>query len=128
MCTGKSMVVVAALALVGCAASEEGEGSDLLLRVRISGSEITSVQVIDRAAPEDFEDDLRPQLSGAMGIIWTDFESGETLADGWMPPMQIDQDEFYLVVPAPAGDDGALLTVTLPTEHGPFVVTAHVAP
>ena len=127
MCTGRNLVVVAALALAGCAATEEGDGSELMLRVRIAGSEIASVDVIDRAAPEDFEDHLRPQVSGDMGIIWTDFASGETLADGWMPPMQIDQEEFYLVVPAP-GDDGALLTVTLPTRSGPFVVTAHVAP
>lgn len=126
MCTGRSLVVVAALALAGCA-TDEGDGSELMLRVRITGAEISSVEVIDRAAPEDFEDGFRPQLSGDMGIIWTDFASGETLSDGWMPPMQIDQQEFYLVVPAP-GDDGALLTVTLPTETGPFVVTAHVAP
>lgn len=127
MCTGRSLVVVAALALAGCATTEEGDGSDLMLRVRISGGEISSVEVIDRAAPEFFEDDFRPQVSGGMGIIWTDFESGETLADGWMPPMQTDQEEFDLVVPAP-GDDGALLTVTLPTRSGPFIVTAHVAP
>ena len=127
MCTARSLVVVAALALAGCAATEEGDDSDLMLRVRITGAEIASVDVVDRAAPGYFEDELRPQLSGDMGIIWTDFSSGETLADGWMPPMQIDQHEFYLVVPAP-GDDGALLTVTLPTEDGPFVVTAHVAP
>ena len=127
MCTARNLVVVAALALAGCAATEEGDGSDLMLRVRITGAEIASVDVVDRAAPEYFEDDLRPQLSGDMGIIWTDFDSGETLADGWMPPMQIDQHEFYLVVPAP-GAEGALLTVTLPTENGPFVVTAHVAP
>jgi hypothetical protein len=127
MLTARSLVVVAALALAGCAATEEGEGGDLMLRVRIAGAEIASVDVVDRAAPEYFEDDLRPQLSGDMGIIWTDFASGETLADGWMPAMQIDQQEFYLVVPTP-GDEGALLTVTLPTEHGPFVVTAHFAP
>ena len=127
MCTARNLVVVAALALAGCAATEEGDGSELMLRVRITGSEIASVDVIDRAAPDYFEDNLRPQVSGDMGIIWTDFESGETLADGWMPPMQIDQQQFYLVVPAP-GDEGALLTVTLPTRQGPFVVTAHVAP
>lgn len=126
MCTGRSLVVVAALALVGCAAEDE-DGGDLMLRVRFAGTEIGSVEVIDRAAPEEFEDDLRPQPNGDMGILWTDYATGETLADGWMPPMQSDQDELYLVVPA-AGADGALLTLTLPTDHGPFVVTSYVAP
>lgn len=124
MCTGRSLVVVAALALVGCAAADDDDGSDIMLRVRVTGAEISSVEVIDRAAAEDFEDDYRPQPSGDTGIIWTDFESGETLADGWMPPMQ---DELYVVVPAP-GADGALLTMTVPTEQGPFVLTAHVEP
>ena len=123
MCTGRSLVVVAALTLVGCAATDDDDG-DIMLRVRLTGAEIASVDVIDRAAPEEFEDDLRPQVAGETGIIWTDFESGVTLADGWMPPMR---DELYLVVPAP-GPDGALLTMTIPTEHGPFVLTAHVEP
>jgi len=123
MCTGRSLVVVAALTLVGCAATDDDDG-DIMLRVRLTGAEITSVDVVDRAAPEEFEDDLRPQVAGETGIIWTDFESGVTLADGWMPPMR---DELYLVVPAP-GPDGALLTMTIPTEHGPFVLTAHVEP
>jgi hypothetical protein len=127
MCTGRNLVVVAALALVGCAAAEEEDGSDIMLRVRFTGAEITSVEVVDRAAPEEFADDLRPQVSGDMGIIWTDYASGETLADGWMAPMRVDQQAFDLVVPAP-GAEGALLTVTLPTEHGPFVVNAFVEP
>jgi hypothetical protein len=123
MCTGRSLVVVAALTLVGCAASDEDDG-DIMLRVRVTGAEIASVDVIDRAAPEEFEDGLRPQEFGETGIIWTDFESGETLAGGWMPPMQ---EVLYVVVPAP-GPDGALLTMTVPTEQGPFVLTAHVEP
>jgi hypothetical protein len=124
MCTARNLVVVAALALVGCAAADDEDGSDIMLRVRVTNAEITSVEVIDRAAPEYFEDNYRPQVSGDTGILWTDFESGETLADGWMPPMR---DELYVVVPAP-GADGALLTMTVPTEHGPFVLTAHVEP
>jgi hypothetical protein len=115
---------VAALTLAGCAAGDEEDGGDIMLRVRVTGAEIASVDVIDRAAPEEFEDGLRPQVTGETGIIWTDFESGETLADGWMPPMQ---EVLYVVVPAP-GPDGALLTMTVPTEHGPFVLTAHVEP
>jgi hypothetical protein len=127
MWTGRSLVVVAALALVGCAAADDEDGSDMMVRVRFTGTEIDSVEVIDRAAPEEFADDLRPQPSGDMGILWTDYATGETLADGWMPQMRGSQDEFTLVVPA-AGDDGALLTVTLPTASGPFVATAYVAP
>ena len=123
MFTGRSLVIVAALTLAGCAASDEDDG-DIMLRVRVTGAEIASVDVIDRAAPEEFEDDFRPQVTGETGIIWTDFESGETLAGGWMPPMQ---DVLYVVVPAP-GPDGALLTMTIPTEAGPFVLTAHVEP
>ena len=126
MCTGRSLVVVAALALVGCAADDE-DGGDIMLRVRFTGTEITSVEVIDRAAPEEFEDDLRPQSTGDMGIIWTDYATGETLADGWMPSMTASQSEFTMVVPS-AGADGALLTVTLPTASGPFVATAFVEP
>ncbi len=126
MCTGRSLVVVAALALVGCAAADDEDG-DIMLRVRFTGTEINSVEVIDRAAPEEFEDDLRPQSSGDMGILWTDYSTGETLADGWMPPMGRSQSEFYVVVPSP-GVDGALLTVTLPTASGPFIATAFVEP
>lgn len=127
MCTGRTLVVVAALALVGCAATDDEDGSDIMLRVRFTGTEIDSVEVIDRAAPEEFADGLRPQPSGDMGIIWTDYATGETLADGWMAPMRAAQDEFTLVVPAP-GADGALLTVTLPTASGPFIATAFVEP
>jgi hypothetical protein len=127
MCTGRSLVVVVALALVGCAAADDEDGGDIMLRVRFTGTEITSVEVIDRAAPEEFEDDLRPQSTGDMGIIWTDYATGDTLADGWMPPMRASQSEFTVVVPT-AGDDGALLTVTLPTASGPFVATAFVEP
>lgn len=127
MRTGSSIAVVVALALSGCAAMADGEGDDLMLRVRISGAEIASVEVVDRAAPGDLDDQMRPQMSGDVGIIWTDYESGETLADGWMPPMQVDQTELYLVVPAP-GSEGALLTVTVPTDSGPFVLTSYFAP
>lgn len=127
MCTGRSLVVVVALALVGCAATDDEDGGDIMVRVRFTGTEITSVEVIDRAAPEEFEDDLRPQPNGDMGILWTDYATGETLADGWMPRMGASQSEFTMVVPS-AGDDGALLTVSLPTASGPFIATAFVEP
>lgn len=127
MCTGRTLVVVAALALAGCAAADDEDGGDIMLRVRFTGAEIASVEVIDRAAPDEFADDLRPQPSGDMGIIWTDYATGETLADGWMPPMRASQSEFSVVVPS-AGADGALLTVSLPTASGPFIATAFVEP
>ena len=122
-----SFLLVATVAFAGCAASEEGDGDDLMLRVHISGSAIAALEVVDRAEPGALEDDLRPQLNGDIGVIWTDYATGETLADGWMPAMPAGEQEFYLVVPAPS-TDGALLTVTLPTDQGPFVLTSYFGP
>lgn len=127
MRTAGMFLVVALLAGSGCAGMD-GDGEDeLLLRVRFSANAISGIEVVDRAAFGVFDNDLRPQTSGDIGILWTDYASGETLADGWMPPMQTQPErELYLAVPTPSTGE-ALLTVTLPSESGPFVVTAYLA-
>jgi hypothetical protein len=126
MQTAWRLLVVAVLALSGCAAMGGEEGDDLLLQVRFSGTAIAAVEVVDRAEPGRLAEHLRPQQSGDIGIIWTDYSSGETLAGGWMPPMEAGGEQaLHLVVPAP-GAGGALLTITQPTEHGPVVATVYL--
>ena len=127
---------VAAIGLTGCVAVTDEDEEELKLRVGLEGYSIESVEVVDRGMLGDLDDAMRPQPSGMTGVIFTDTTSGETLAEGWttMPtPMPQEQGgtpetdgmpaaELHVVVPAPRGD--AILTLSVPTEAGPIVMTS----
>lgn len=122
-------VCVAAIGLTGCVAMSDEDEEELKLRVSLDGYSIEAVEVVERGALGELDDTMRPQPSGLTGVIFTDTTSGETLAEGWttMPtPMPSDEDEMpaaelYVVVPMPEGD--AILTLSVPTEAGPIVMT-----
>ena len=123
------MCAVAAIGLTGCVAMSDEDEEELQLRVSLEGYSIATVEVVQRGALGELDDTMRPQPDGLTGVIFTDTTSGETLAQGWttMPtPMPSDEDEMpeaelYVVVPAPHGD--AILTLSVPTEAGPIVMT-----
>jgi len=129
---------VAAIGLSGCVAMSDEEEEELKLRVTLEGYSIETVEVVERGALGELDDTMRPQPSGLTGVIFTDTTSGETLAEGWtamptpMPSSAVPQGvvpegevmpaaELYVVVPMPDGD--AILTLSVPTEAGPIVMT-----
>jgi len=124
-----SVYAVAAIGLSGCVAMSDEDDEELKLRVSLEGYSIETVEVVQRGALGELDDTMRPQPDGLTGVIFTDTTSGETLAEGWttMPtPMPSDDEEMpaaelYVVVPAPHGD--AILTLSVPTEAGPIVMT-----
>ena len=115
-------LVLALVAFSGCVAADSEE--ELLLRVELAGNSIETIEVMDTGAAGEFADDLRPQVDGDTGVIWMDYSSGETLAEGWMV-RDDDSADLSIAVPAPSAGEG-LLTITIPTEHGPFVATSYL--
>ena len=115
-------LVLALVAFSGCVAADNED--ELLLRVSLTGNSIETIEVMDTGAIGEFADDLRPQVDGDTGVIWMDYSSGETLAEGWIARDE-DSSEIYIAVPAPSTGEG-LLTITIPTEHGPFVATSYL--
>lgn len=115
------VLALSTLALVvfsGCTMTDGGD--DVLLRVKLSGTQVQAVEVADRGPAGEFDDALRPQMDGDMGVIWTD-GTGETLDEGWVACAK-DTTEVYVLVPAPTGRQG-LITITIPTDSGPQVVS-----
>ena len=113
-----ALSTLAMLVFSGCTMTDGGD--DVLLRVKLSGPQVQTVEVADRGPVGQFDDALRPQMDGDMGVIWTD-GSGETLDEGWVACAK-DATEFYVLVPAPSTREG-LITITVPTEKGPQVVS-----
>jgi hypothetical protein len=131
-----SVYAVAAIGLSGCVAMSDEDEEELKLRVGLEGYSIETVEVVERGALGELDDTMRPQPSGLTGVIFTDTTSGETLAEGWTtmptpmptnevegagPEVEMPAAELYVVVPAPQGD--AILTLSVPTEAGPIVMT-----
>jgi hypothetical protein len=115
-------LVLALVAFSGCVAADSEE--ELLLRVELAGNSIETIEVMDTGATGEFADDLRPQVDGDTGVIWMDYSSGETLAEGWIVRHD-DSADLTIAVPAPSAGEG-LLTITIATEHGPFVATSYL--
>jgi hypothetical protein len=131
-----SMYAVAAIGLSGCVTMSGEDEEEMMLRVSLEGYSIETVEVVERGTLGELDDTMRPQPNGLTGVIFTDTSSGETLAEGWttmptpMPPDDLQAgselekmpaSELYVVVPVPEHD--AVLTLSVPTEAGPIILT-----
>jgi hypothetical protein len=116
-----SLVLALALtpALFSACTMTDG-GDDVLLRVNISSNSVATAEVAARGPIGQFDDALRPQMDGDVGIIWTD-STGDTLDEGWVARTD-GSNEIEVLVPAP-DTSRAILTITVQTDSGPLVVS-----